>query len=190
MRIALGSSRAAKVAAVRASAARVASIEASWIDSEIIAHDVSTNIPAMPLTDDDLMRGAMTRARAVRELMLSTGDHSADLYVGLEGGFHSARVEGERLTFLKGWAYVTDGSRGSFGASPSIFVPDAIVRSVVDGGRELAEVIDETAGEQDVRSRQGAWGVLSRDLFTRAMSFEVALVAAFAPFYNAEMYAR
>jgi non-canonical (house-cleaning) NTP pyrophosphatase len=49
-------------------------------------------------------------------------------------------------------------------------------------------VIDEVAGQQDVRSRQGAWGVLSRDLFTRAMSFEVALIAAFAPFYNPEMY--
>jgi len=108
----------------------------------------------------------------------------------LEGGFHSTKVEGERLTFLKGWAYVTDGSRGSFGASPSIVVPDAIVRSVVDGGRELAEVIDEIAGQRDVRSRQGTWGVLSRDLFTRAMSFEVALVAAFAPFYNAELYDR
>jgi non-canonical (house-cleaning) NTP pyrophosphatase len=44
------------------------------------------------------------------------------------------------------------------------------------------------ANEQDVRSRQGAWGVLSRDLLTRAMSFEAALVAAFAPFYNARLY--
>ena len=51
-------------------------------------------------------------------------------------------------------------------------------------------MIDEVAEENDVRSRQGAWGVLSRDLFTRAMSFEVALVAAFAPFYNSEMYDR
>ena len=89
---------------------------------------------------------------------------------------------------LKGWAYVTDGSRGSFGASPSIIVPEVLVHAVVEGGRELAEVIDETAGEHDVRSRQGAWGVLSRDLLTRAMSFEVALVAAFAPFYNTELY--
>jgi non-canonical (house-cleaning) NTP pyrophosphatase len=44
------------------------------------------------------------------------------------------------------------------------------------------------AGERDVRSRQGAWGVLSRDLLTRAQSFESALVAAFAPFYNARLY--
>jgi len=189
MRIALGSSRASKVAAVRSAAARVASIDAPWGDAEIIACDVETDIPAMPVTDEDLMRGAMARALAVRELLLK--DRAcADLYLGLEGGFHSTKVEGERLTFLKGWAYVTDGSRGSFGASPSIAVPDAIVRGVVDGTRELAEVIDEAAGQQDVRSRQGAWGVLSRDLFTRAMSFEAALVAAFAPFYNAVLYDR
>lgn len=189
MRIALGSSRAAKVAAVRSAAARVASIDAFWSGVSIIACDVETDAPATPVTDEDLMRGAMARALAVCALLLKDRD-SANLYVGLEGGFHPAKVESERLTFLKGWAYVTDGSRGSFGASPSIVVPGRIVSSVVHGGRELAEVIDEVAGQHDVRSRQGAWGVLSRDLFTRAMSFETALVAAFAPFYNREMYDR
>ena len=39
-----------------------------------------------------------------------------------------------------------------------------------------------------MRSRQGAWGILSRDLLTRSQSFEAALVAAFAPFYNARLY--
>lgn len=188
MRIALGSSRAAKVAAVRAAAARVAEIESKWRGASIIPLDVTIDIPAMPLTDEDLMRGARARAWAVREVLAK--EVAVDLYVGLEGGFHSSRVEGELITFLRGWAYVTDGSRDSFGASPSIEVPNAIVSSVVDGRRELAEVIDETAGERDVRSRQGAWGVLSRDLFTRAMSFEVALLAAFAPFYNAALYDR
>lgn len=187
MIIGVGSANPAKLAAVRASIERISSLVPDWSDIEIIGKDVETGVPAMPLTDEELMSGARTRALAVRELL--TGEETAaDLYVGLEGGFDSTRIEGECITFLKGWAYVTDGTRGSFGASPSIVVPDAIVRSVVEGARELAEVIDETAGEHDVRSRQDAWGVLSRDLFTRAMSFEVALVAAFAPFYNAEMY--
>ncbi len=56
MRIALGSSRAAKVAAVRAAAARVASIDARWGDAALIASDVETDAPAMPLTDEELMR--------------------------------------------------------------------------------------------------------------------------------------
>jgi non-canonical (house-cleaning) NTP pyrophosphatase len=60
---------------------------------------------------------------------------------------------------------------------------------VIEGRTELGLVIDKVAGIQDVRSRQGAWGILSRDLVTRSMSFEVALIAAFAPFYNRKLYA-
>jgi non-canonical (house-cleaning) NTP pyrophosphatase len=67
-------------------------------------------------------------------------------------------------------------------------VPADLVKKVVEGRKELGLVIDEVSGKRDVRSREGAWGVLSRDLVTRSMSFEVALIAAFAPFYNAEMY--
>jgi non-canonical (house-cleaning) NTP pyrophosphatase len=62
------------------------------------------------------------------------------------------------------------------------------VKSVVEGRRELGLVIDEVAGARDVRSKQGAWGVLSKDLVTRSMSFELALIAAFAPFYNSKIY--
>jgi non-canonical (house-cleaning) NTP pyrophosphatase len=67
-------------------------------------------------------------------------------------------------------------------------VPDSIKSSVIEGRRELGLVIDEVAGTRDVRSRQGAWGILSRDLVTRSMSFELALIAAFAPFYNPALY--
>src|SRR6266550_5632384 len=186
-RIALGSDRAAKIMAVRASIARVAEIDSAWRDANVVARSVKTDAPAMPLTDWELMRGARQRALAVREILVGQ-KLDADLYVGLEGGFHSISVDGEWHTFLRGWAFVTDGKRGSFGMSPSIGVPDFIVQDVVGGKRELGIVMDEVAGVRDVRSKQGAWGVLSRDLLTRAMSFEAALIAAFAPFYNSSLY--
>ena len=185
-RIALGSDRAAKIMAVRASVARVAEIDAAWRSASIVARPVKTDAPLMPLTDWELMSGARQRAQAVRKILLEQ-KLSADLYVGLEGGFHSISLEGEWRTFLRGWAFVTDGERGSFGMSPSIEVPNSIVTEVVKG-RELGIVIDEVAGMRDVRSKQGAWGVLSRDLLTRSDSFEAALLAAFAPFYNAKLY--
>jgi inosine/xanthosine triphosphatase len=186
-RIALGSDRAAKIMAVRACIARVAEIDARWRDASVVARPVKTDAPAMPLTDWELMSGARMRAQVVRDLLIEQ-KLEADLYVGLEGGFHSISVDGEWHTFLRGWAYATDGARGSFGMSPSIEVPEAIVNSVIQGKRELGIVIDEVAGARDVRSRQGAWGVLSRDLLTRSMSFEAALIAAFAPFYNPKLY--
>lgn len=173
--------------AVRAACVRIAGVDARWSRAEIVARTVETSAPAMPLTDTQLLRGARERAEVVRELLAREGQ-DADLFVGLEGGFHSISMDGQRHTFLRGWAYATDGVRGSFGAAPSVTVPENIVNRVERTRRELGEVIDEVAGESDVRSRQGAWGVLSRDLLTRSMSFEAALIAAFAPFYNARLY--
>lgn len=173
--------------AVRASVARIAELDPRWGEANVVARPVTVNVPAMPLNDWQLMQGARERALAVRDVL--RGQRlEADLYVGLEGGFHSISIEGEWHTFLRGWAYVTDGRNGTFGATPSITVPESLAKKVIEGRRELGLVIDEVSGKKDVRSRQGAWGVLSRDLVTRSMSFEIALIAAFAPFYNPELY--
>jgi len=187
--IALGSDRAAKIMAVRASVARIATIDPDWANANVVARRVETNIPAMPLTDWQLMQGARERALAARDVLRSRR-LEADIYVGLEGGFHSVSIEGEWHTFLRGWAFATDGDQSAFGAAPSISVPAQLVKKVVEGRRELGTVIDEVTGGHDIRSKQGAWGVLSRDLVTRSMSFELALIAAFAPFYNPRLYKR
>ena len=187
MKIALGTTRALKIDAVRVAAMRVAEIDSGWCDAEIISMSVETDSPAMPITDQELLIGAKSRAEAVRKL-LEQENKTAHLYVGLEGGFHTIELENQRYTFLRGWAFVTNGSRGNFGASPSIPVPDSIVKRVIEDNRELGEIIDEVSGEIDVRSRQGSWGVFSRDLLARSTSFELALIAAFAPFYNAKLY--
>jgi len=173
--------------AVRASVAHIATIDPDWANANIVARRVEISAPAMPLTDWQLMEGARERALAVRD-SLHSRRLEADIYVGLEGGFHSISIGGEWHTFLRGWAYATDGERSAFGGAPSISVPAEIVKNVVQGRRELGIVIDEVSGGRDVRSKQGAWGVLSRDLVTRSMSFELALIAAFAPFYNPKLY--
>lgn len=174
--------------AVRASVSRVATVDSSWVDANVVARRVEVSVPAMPLTDWQLMQGARERAFAA-QASLRNRRLDADIYVGLEGGFHSVSMEGEWHTFLRGWAYATDGSgKGAFGATPSITVPQSIVKSVVEGRKELGVVIDEVTGGRDIRSKQGAWGVLTRDLVTRALSFELALIAAFAPFYNPKLY--
>jgi inosine/xanthosine triphosphatase len=187
MKIALGSDRAAKIEAVRAAVARIATVDRAWNDVEIIARAVETNAPAMPLSERELMSGARERALAVHDLFNEEG-LKAEIFVGLEGGFDTVSIDNESHTFLCGWAFATDGVIASYGAAPAILVPDSIARRVIENNLELAQVIDEVAGEKDVRSRQGAWGVLSRDLFKRAESFETALIAALAPFYNSKMY--
>jgi len=90
--------------------------------------------------------------------------------------------------FLESWAFVSDGTTGHFGRSGAIELPEALVREVLGRGTELSVAIDAFAEESGIRDAQGAWGVLSRDQITRRDSFRIALVAAFAPFYNRKLY--
>jgi non-canonical (house-cleaning) NTP pyrophosphatase len=52
----------------------------------------------------------------------------------------------------------------------------------------LGIAIDRFASQTDIRSKQGTWGVLSHDILTRRHSFVIALISAFAPFYNKKVY--
>ncbi|PYT79909.1 MAG: hypothetical protein DMG41_38170 [Acidobacteria bacterium] len=93
-----------------------------------------------------------------------------------------------RDCFLESWAYVSDGARGHFGRSGSIELPVALAHEVLENGVELSIAIDRFAGAVGIRDAQGAWGVLSNNFITRQEAFRVAVIAAFAPFYNAKMY--
>jgi len=187
MKIAVGSIRKAKLAAVQGALARIAAVAPAWQDTEVIGVAVKTDAATMPLSDEELIYGARERSAAVRAMLARQGA-SADYYVGLEGGFHTLRVGQVEHTFLRGWVCATDGAREFFGSTGSISVPAQLARRVVEENLELGVLIDEIAHEHDVRSRQGAWGVFSRDLITRAASFETAVIAAFAPFYNSDIY--
>jgi len=141
----------------------------------------------MPLSVPSLLEGAKNRAESVLGILAQEGNRP-DLGVGLEGGVEIRMEQAERRGFLMAWAYVTDGRRGSYGCGGAIELPRLLVAQVVDQGIELSMAIDAFARETDVRSRQGAWGVLTRGLMDRTRSFEVALINAFAPFYNPECY--
>jgi non-canonical (house-cleaning) NTP pyrophosphatase len=120
--------------------------------------------------------------------MLTEAGHRADYCIGLEGGLDVAVESGTRRVFLESWAYVTDGARGHFGCSGSIELPEALAEEVLSRGTELSAAIDRYAGAVGIRDGQGAWGVLTENLVSRQESFRLAVVAAFAPFYNVKMY--
>jgi non-canonical (house-cleaning) NTP pyrophosphatase len=183
LRIAVGTTRAPKLEALRRALARIGERAPRLAAAELLPRDVGDVAPRMPLSLDALLDGARARAERALQLARSEGLQPA-LGVGLEGGLDVQRRDGRRLAFLMSWAYATDGQRGAHGCGGAVELPVSLVEAVVDRGVELAEAIDEFAREQDVRSRQGAWGVLTDGMIERAASFETALLAALAPFYG------
>jgi len=133
------------------------------------------------------MRGARLRADSLAKLALERREPWR-YFVGLEGGLDVFEEGPNRRVFLESWAYVSDGVRGHFGRSGGIEIPALLAREVVERGVELSTAIDRFSGAVGIRDAQGAWGVLSSNLITRQDAFRVAVVSAFAPFYNSKMY--
>lgn len=187
MLIAVGSTRGPKVEAVRRALAIIGDRISGLAAAEVVALDV-VDAPPMPLAVDEMLDGARSRAHLALEALQTQGRQGA-FGIGLEGGIDLRRADPlARRGFLMSWAYVTDGRRGAHGCGGGIEVPTALLDRVVDDGVELGQAVDDFAKDLDVRSKQGAWGVLSDGLFDRQRSFELALLNAFAPFYNPEAY--
>jgi inosine/xanthosine triphosphatase len=200
--LAVGSKRGPKLSAVIEALQSFSTALAHDSEFEVVGVEVESGVSHTPASRDELMRGARQRAEALVEMARESGA-SWRYFVGLEGGLdvvhegastdevlrHSKlRQNGHRRVFLESWAYVSDGVRGHYGRSGSIEIPAALAQEVLENGVELASAIDRFAGAVGIRDAQGAWGVLSNNFITRQEAFRVAVIAAFAPFYNTKMY--
>jgi inosine/xanthosine triphosphatase len=187
--IAVGSTRKPKVEAVREALAEFGPFLSSKAEFEIASVEVSSGVRHTPLTREDLMVGARQRAEALIE-MAREKNQPWNYFVGLEGGLDVVREGTIRWVFLESWAYVTDGAgRSAFGQSGAVVLPEALAKIVVDDRVELSQAIDAFAGGRGIRDAQGAWGVLTQNIITRQEAFRVAVINAFAPFFNHEIFA-
>jgi inosine/xanthosine triphosphatase len=200
--LAVGSKRGPKLNAVTEALVAFSSVLAPNAQFEVVGVEVESGVSPTPSSREELMRGAQQRAAALVLLARENGA-AWQYFIGLEGGLDviqegaateemlwraTLRQYGRRRVFLESWAYVTDGVHGHFGHSGGIEIPDALASEVLENGVELSVAIDKFAGAVGIRDAQGAWGVLSNNFITRQEAFRVAVLAAFAPFYNEKMY--
>jgi inosine/xanthosine triphosphatase len=185
--IAVGSTRRLKLSAVTEAIQSFGGLLENGSEFEVAGFDVESGVGHTPLGREELMRGAWQRAEAL-VCLAKENNEPWRYFVGLEGGLDVVQDKPKRRVFLESWAYVTDGVTGHYGRSGGIEIPPALSHQVVEEGVELSAAIDRFAGAVGIRDAQGAWGVLSVNLITRQEAFRLAVVAAFAPFYNAQMY--
>jgi len=189
MTVGIASIRKPKVDAVKAVFRKLAPLLGTAVDDLLfLEFEVESGVEETPKSLERIMHGAKLRSINLRAICRQQHTEIA-FAVGLEGGLFSVEDQPNGLlTFLQSRAFVTSNGQESFGASSAILVPRSIADPVVKGQESLAEVIDRTALQKDIRSRQGTWGILSGDVTTRQASFEAALTNALAPFYNSYFY--
>src|ERR1700690_1805809 len=122
-RIAVGSTRRPKLNAVLEAAKSFVLLLNPQAVLDVQGYEVESGVGHTPSSREELMRGARQRAEALAQTAAARCNH-AHFFVGLEGGLDVALENGRRHVFLESWAYVTDGSRGHFGCSGSIELPE------------------------------------------------------------------
>ena len=186
--VAVGSRRQPKLNAVSDALKTLGPMLEREAEFCVVGEEVPSGVGHTPVSRAELMAGARGRAEALVHLAQDRREPWR-YFVGLEGGLDVVHENGRRVAFLESWAFVTDGQgHEAYGQSGAVSVPEALAAEVLDRGVELSVAIDTYAGGRGIRDAQGAWGVLTGNLITRQESFRIAVISAFAPFFNGALY--
>ncbi|PIY80732.1 MAG: inosine/xanthosine triphosphatase [Candidatus Pacebacteria bacterium CG_4_10_14_0_8_um_filter_42_14] len=165
---------------VKLNAARVAA-EKKWPDVEIISCEVESGISEQPLTDEETRKGA--RNRAIASLATKVDESRSDeaLGIGLEGGVFT-RENNELWSTV--WVAVADSLGNIYESNGARFrVPEAIAESI-RAGEEMGPVVSRMFGGRDVRSTNGAIGIITRDFVDRTEEYAAIAKMALGIWYG------
>jgi inosine/xanthosine triphosphatase len=153
-------------------------------DFDFQAIKVDSGVTHTPVTNEEMIRGALNRCKRAFQSFNSENDQ-VDYSVGIEGGLDTVDGVG---TFLKAWSVVLSKTgRIGYGYTPGILIPERFVVKL-DDNTELADIAAEISQVEDIRSKEGVFGYLTNHRITRRIAFHAALTNALAPFYNPDAY--
>lgn len=135
-------------------------------------------ITSQPMTEEETLRGALKRAKNIRELA-----PDGDYWVGIEGGCEDK--PGGMTAFA--WVVVLDASRCGRGRSGEFLLPEKVA-ALVRQGVELGEADDRVFSRNNSKQGNGAIGLLTDDAIDREGLYVPAVIFALIPFKNPELY--
>jgi inosine/xanthosine triphosphatase len=175
MKVIVASTKAVKINAAAAGFAAMFP-EERW---EVSGCETSSGIAEQPMTSDETLLGARNRARNAKDAV-----PDADFWVGLEGGIEDTK-DG---MIERAWMAVIakDGLEG-IGSTGTFMIPPPIAARI-RAGETLGEASDAVFAAADLRSKNGAVGMLTGDAIHRTSYYEHAMILALIPFKNRSLF--
>jgi inosine/xanthosine triphosphatase len=169
----IGSLNPVKIKGVRAA------FEEFFTVSKIIPKKVPTSVPPQPLGLDEILEGALERAKGCFE-------PGCDYAVGVEAGFYV--VNDEPFDVEASYVIEKNGSY-SYGFSPSFPVPRRFYEWILTGKyKELEEAVEYLTGVERIGEKQGFIGFLTKGRLERYMLSYAATIMALVKLLNKELY--
>lgn len=186
MRIIVGSKNPVKVGAVEEAFSKY------FKEIEVIGAEVTSGVAAQPMSERETMNGARQRAYSA----LAT-DPSAEYGVGVEGGVTQLNPTSPNWSGIRGgkgrlfecaWvAIVERGGKEGLGGGLYFELPEKVAAKLKTGG-ELGPIMDELSGEDNVKQKMGAIGMLSRGKLDRKQAYVQIVLSALIKFVSPEWF--
>ena len=151
--------------------------------------NVESGVSSQPMTDDECIQGATNRAtNAMKELP------TAVYGIGLEGGVDKKNGKWYECGWIVVKKKIMDNSEGDeydnigIASSARFEISDKIMRMITEDKMELGTVMDKLSEKQSVKTNEGAMGILTNGLLSRAQVYSDAVIFAFSKFISEKKY--
>lgn len=131
-----------------------------------------------PMTNEETLQGALFRVNNAKEQY-----PEADYWVGLEGGIE---MKGEEM-FSCVWIVILSKDLSGKSEAAKFQLPPEIAK-LVQGGMELSHADDLVFNRVNSKHKDGATGILTHGVRTRAKYYTEAVIYALIPFKNRELF--
>ena len=142
--------------------------------------DVPSGVSAQPMSDEETLVGAVTRAHNALTAVLG-----AQYGLGIEGG---CRNEHQCLTTFAYCVIIDRQGHHGHAKSAEFLIPPAVSDLILAGGLELGHAMDRVYGHENSKQSMGASGILTDGRIDRAELYRHAVLAAYIPFLRPDEY--
>ena len=139
---------------------------------------ISSDISDQPMSDKETLKGAINRSNNAKlECM------DADYWIGIEGGVE--KIDNEMQVFA--WIYIQSKEMVGKARTATFDLPKKIIE-LIDSGMELGDADDVIFSRRNSKQKNGAVGILTKDLIDREKYYTHAIIMALIPFKNMDLY--
>jgi len=176
MKINVGSKNPVKIEAVKEA------FNLFFKDVNVKGFYVTSRVSPQPKNLEEITLGAKNRA--------INCFNKCDYGVGLEAGIF------EMNNSITGYIDVNccviyNGKRVvGVGLSPGFEYPFYVINKIFRDGLEVGEIFDELMGDENIKQKQGAVGILSHNKYSRKDFIKAGIIMALFPLLNKKLYGR
>lgn len=173
-KVVVASKNPVKIKAVKGGFARMFPEE----EFEFEGVSAESGVSDQPMSDEETLMGAFNRVKNAKDIV-----YDVDFWVGIEGGLEKKNFGMEAFA----WVVVESKDKVGRARSATFFVPEKVGK-LVEEGMELGDADDVVFGRSNSKQKNGAVGLLTRNVITRTSYYEETVCLALIPFCNQDLY--